>query len=76
MKKRANDAIIRTGWKDCPDCLGDKYEECVQCDGAGTCYHCGAGCFECAGSGDIECPTCFGEGGWEVDEDGNEGWGD
>ena len=64
---------------DCPDCYGDGYTECYECEGSGVVMSTRPNgseieveCDECNGEGRIECETCGGSGElsgerWDVD---------
>ena len=54
--------------KECPTCDGEKTQPCDECDGSGTCKHCGDGqCPDCYGDGTQDCYECDGEG--QVEDD-------
>lgn len=53
------------GQEDCPNCENGKVE-CPDCDGRGE-LEAGEECFNCSGTGEVECSICDGEGGFECD---------
>ena len=53
------------GAEDCPNCDKGKVE-CPDCDGMGELED-GEDCFNCSGTGEVECSICDGEGTFECD---------
>ena len=46
----------------CDACDGEGTVTCVDCDGVGHCFSCGATCPECEGMCYVDCYECGGDG--------------